>query len=390
MKWVSSFPTSSGLPKIAKEMIATKAKMMNESGKLCTLTMDEVSLKANLQYDQSKDEVTGIEDFGEGDRSSKVATAALVFMARGIKENWKQPLGYVLVNEACPSERIKFILLKIIDDLTSLDLHVETIVSNLGSNFQKLLRELNITPEKPWFLHKGKKIIYLFDPPHLLKAVRNNLIKYNFHFGEKIASWDDIKAIYERDKQQTLRCCPKLTQKHLHKNGFQKMKVKLATQVLSHTVASTMNMYISLGALLPSAVGTAVFITNLDNIFDCLNSSSLNSRKVYKKPMSKDSPHHQFIVDMLEFIGSIKVINKQSEADVTNQLKCLKGLKMTLNWHMSIMAAPQYRSFIPIPPDKTSQPRCPRKLFWCDQAARRKLRQSHSISVHKSLSQAVC
>ena len=127
MKWVSSFPTSSGLPKIAKEMIATKAKMMNESGKLCTLTMDEVSLKANLQYDQSKDEVTGIEDFGEGDRSSKVATAALVFMARGIKDNWKQPLGYVLVNEAFPSERIKSILLKIINDLTSLGLHGETL-----------------------------------------------------------------------------------------------------------------------------------------------------------------------------------------------------------------------------------------------------------------------
>jgi peroxiredoxin family protein len=78
MKWVSSFPTSSGLPKIAKEMIATKVKMMNKLGKLCTLTMDEVSLKANFQYDQSKDDVTGVEYFGEGDRSSKVATAALV------------------------------------------------------------------------------------------------------------------------------------------------------------------------------------------------------------------------------------------------------------------------------------------------------------------------
>jgi hypothetical protein len=96
MKWVSSFPTSSGLPKIAKEMIATKVKMMNKSGKLCTLTMDEVSLKANFQYDQSNDDVTGVEYFGEGDRSSKVATAALVFMARGIKDNWKQPLGYVV------------------------------------------------------------------------------------------------------------------------------------------------------------------------------------------------------------------------------------------------------------------------------------------------------
>jgi hypothetical protein len=90
------------------------------------------------------------------------------------------------------------------------------------------------------------------------------------------------------------------------------MKVKLAMQVVSHTVASTMNMYISLGALPPSAVGTAVFITNLHNIFYCLNSSSLTSPKVYKKTMSKDSPHCQFIVDMLELIASIKVIDKQN------------------------------------------------------------------------------
>ena len=109
-KWVSGFPTSTGLPKIAKQMITTKVSTMSESGKLCTLTMGGVSLKANLQYDQAKDEVVGVEDFGDGERSNKVATAALVFMARGIKENWKQPLGYVLVNEACPSERIKVAL----------------------------------------------------------------------------------------------------------------------------------------------------------------------------------------------------------------------------------------------------------------------------------------
>lgn len=45
-------------------------------------------------------------------------------------------------------------------------------------------------------------------------------MKYNFHFGEKIATWDDIKAIYKRDKQLILRCCPKLTQKYLRPNGF--------------------------------------------------------------------------------------------------------------------------------------------------------------------------
>ncbi len=252
-------------------------------------------------------------------------------MARGIKENWKQPLGFVLVNEACPSTKIKTLLLQIIDDLTEMGLHVETITSDLGSNFQSLLHLLNITPVKPWFTHKGKKIIYLFNPPHLIKAVRNNLIKYNFHYNGKVASWDDIKVIYERDKQQTLRSCPKLTEKHINPNDFMKMKVKYATQTLSHTVASTISTYVSLNALPPSAVGTAELISNFDNIFDCLNSSSLNSPKTYRKAMSKDSPHHQLIADMLKFISSIKVINKETQADVTNQLRCLKGLIMTLN-----------------------------------------------------------
>ena len=313
---------------------------MSESGKLCTLPMDEVSLKANLQYDQAKDEVVGVEDFGDGERSNKVATAALVFMARGIKENWKQPLGYVLVNEACPSERIKPVLFKMIDELTSMGLHVQTIVSDLESNFQKLLRELNITPEKPWFTHNGKKIICLFDPPHLIKAIRNNLINYNFIYETKVASsiyktkvasWDDIKVVYERDKQQTLRCCAKLTQKHLNPNGFQKMKVKLATQGMSQTVASTLSTYVALGALPPSAIGTAELKSNFGNIFDCLNSSSLSSPKIYKRAVTKDSPHHKFFTVMLKFIASIKVVDKQSGEDVTNKLRCLRGLTMTLN-----------------------------------------------------------
>lgn len=267
-----------------------------------------------------------MEDFGEGNRTNNVATAALVFMARGIKENWKQPLGYVLVNESCPSDLIKDKLFEIIDELTSMGLLVETILSDLGSNFQKLLRELNVTPTTPWILHNGKKIIYLFDPPHLIKAVRNNLLKHDFHFDGKVASWDDIKTVYHRDKQQSLRCCPKLTQKHISPNGFTKMKVKYATQVMSHTVGSTLCMYIALGALPPSAVGTAELIANMDNIFDCLNSSSLNSTKIYKKALSEDSAHHKFIDDMLPFIQSIKV-----KEDVTNKLRCLKGLQLTLN-----------------------------------------------------------
>ena len=71
-------------------------------------------------------------------------------------------------------------------------------------------------------------------------------------------------------------------------------------------------------------------LSNMDNIFDSLNSSSFNTPKKYKKPLSNDSPHHQFFTEMLQIIDTVKVIDKQGN-DVTSKLKCLKALKMTIN-----------------------------------------------------------
>ena len=37
---------------------------MNEQEKICTLCMDEISLKTNLFYDIPGDKIVGLEDFG--------------------------------------------------------------------------------------------------------------------------------------------------------------------------------------------------------------------------------------------------------------------------------------------------------------------------------------
>ena len=55
-----------------------------------------------LHYDISRDIIVGLEDFGSGTRTNKVANSALVFLLRSISGKWKQPLGYVLVNGGCP------------------------------------------------------------------------------------------------------------------------------------------------------------------------------------------------------------------------------------------------------------------------------------------------
>ena len=104
---------------------------------------------------------------------------------------WKT---YFLVNEGFSSFKVKEKLVEIINIVEDIGLHVEAVVSDIGPNFQKFVREMGITPENPWFLHDGRKrIVYLFDTPHIITAIRNNLTKYDFHFDGKFASWRALK-----------------------------------------------------------------------------------------------------------------------------------------------------------------------------------------------------
>jgi hypothetical protein len=108
--------------------------------------MDEISLKFHLFYDCSKDKVIGLEDLGDETTSDKLATSAIVLMACGIIENWKQPLAYYLVNESCSSDIVKEKLTDAITKLENIGLNVLGVVSDIGSNFQKFVREMGITP----------------------------------------------------------------------------------------------------------------------------------------------------------------------------------------------------------------------------------------------------
>lgn len=163
-----------------------------------------------------------------------------------------------------------------------------------------------------------------------MKAAPNSFIKFDLHSVVK-SPVGMILNLLRTDQQQPLRCCPKLTRRSINPSGFEKMKVQYATQVLSHTVVSQL----SLGALPPAAAGTAELLSNFDIIFDGLNSSSL-SPKVYKQAISENSQNLQFLANMQKFITSIKVVDQSSQEDVTNELKCLKDLQITINGALAL------------------------------------------------------
>lgn len=54
---------------------------------------DDMTIEPTLNYDAKKDEVIGFDYCGEI-KKLKIADHATVFMARGIRKKWKQPLAF--------------------------------------------------------------------------------------------------------------------------------------------------------------------------------------------------------------------------------------------------------------------------------------------------------
>ena len=129
---------------------------------------------------------------------------------------------------------------------------------------------------------KHRDIFFFADPPHLLKTARNCL--YNSGCGlqsrlvwndGKNLLWSHIMELYNDDLIRGLHLAPKLTHEHVHLNPYSKMKVYLATQILSQTVAKVLFTYY------PSDYhATAEFCEMLDLFFDCCNvRNELNTSK---------------------------------------------------------------------------------------------------------------
>lgn len=98
----------------------------------------------------------------------------------------------------------------------------------------------------------------MYDPPCLIKSIRNNLLNYDLEFdyaeGEerKFASWQIIEHAYHMDLTHSVyRLMPKITTEHAIKSKVTIRKVKNATQVLSMTMGGFIHHHTKLeGTLL--------------------------------------------------------------------------------------------------------------------------------------------
>lgn len=227
------------------ENLKKRVEKMPNSHKTCTILFDEMAIAANVSYDKHNDYIKGFCDDGNN-RTIRFADHVLVFMIRGIFK--------IFCAGTTKTDSLKYQLKTIGKKVLATGLKVVATTCDQGATNIAAINQL-INETKADYLRKRKEfkggffeidneqIFPVFDPPHLMKGIRNNLMTKNLEWNgmdgkKRTAKWEHLVALYQKGPgYKGVRLVPKLTARHVIPNLVPKMKVKYSTQVFSRTVS---------------------------------------------------------------------------------------------------------------------------------------------------------
>ncbi|KAH9639493.1 hypothetical protein HF086_003626 [Spodoptera exigua] len=226
------------------------------------------------------EKLLGHVDIGSGIEGDHVGIAkeALVFLVTGINCNFKVPVGYFLVDGINGRQRADLIL-------QCLELIAETGIQIISLTFDGCAANIamveclncSIKDKKISFPHPSTNnpVVVVLDPSHMIKLIRNAFQCYNTFLDKdgNTIEWRFLEQLNNLQMKEGFHLANKLRYHHVH---FQnnKMKVKLATQLFSLSVADAID-FCRDQLNLPSfknSESTTFFLRIINNMFDIFNS----------------------------------------------------------------------------------------------------------------------
>ena len=268
-----------------------KKQGVSESGKFGGLFFDEVKIKEGLVFDPSSWELIGFIDL-DVDKSdaananltassvhTSLATHVLQFYFKSIFSSFQFPCCYFLTN-GISAQDLNRIFWQGVGLLNSFDFKVLLTCCD-GASENRAFMELNGCSETVSMTNNpftNFPLIFMSDPPHLIKKLRNNIYKSGFkenssrynrclRLNSRNILWEHIYSVYLRDKQRHLFSTD-IRSSHVHLDSFSKMRVKLAVQVLNSKVQKDMENYEN-----DVTQSTQKYILNCETLWNCFNST---------------------------------------------------------------------------------------------------------------------
>lgn len=246
----------------------------------------------------------GYSAFDESDGSEQQpANQAIVFLVKGVNDPLMLPVAYFFINSLNGEQRAS-ILTSILMAVSSCNVRISNITfDGYAANFamcEILGADLNPFSDsfKTFIINPfDKKPIYIIaDPSHMEKLVRNTLASKEIIIDEQNGQvkWDYFVELEKCNRESGFAIVNKLNRKHIDWQQ-RKMKVRIAVETLSASVADSMEFLMVQGhPEFKDAQATITFIRHFNNLFDILNSRSMQSTTKYKNPLSPQNEKEIF------------------------------------------------------------------------------------------------
>ncbi|KAL1446909.1 hypothetical protein WDU94_007611, partial [Cyamophila willieti] len=301
----------------------------NDGPILASLMVDSMSIKQDVKWDGTKH--VGYVNFGVdyNDDSVPHAKEALVFLLNCINGSWKYPIAYFFV-AGISGEQLAGLIRQCLTFLSDTGITVTSLTFDGAAANISMATNLGccFDPDnlKTYFLHPetGDKVYAFLDPCHMLKLVRNTIGERNLESKDGVVSWQYIQQLFKLQDSEGLRLANKLTKGHINWQD-QKMKVKLAAQALSESVAKAIE-FCREKKMSPfvGSEATCHFIEKFNKLFDILNSRSMKSfgpKKALNVNNFQDTK--EFFHEMASYIKELKNKNGGQLVKSNRKVGCL-------------------------------------------------------------------
>lgn len=242
-----------GLDEKFFKAFATKMASKRPMERRGMLVLDKIQVRKELAVNSKTMTYSGFIDHGQPDPDCKeLADHGLVFAFAPFADDYLQPIAVFASKGPTKGTVLSQLVLQCILKLEEAGVHIDGIVCDGATTNRTMWKNFGISGvlghvtnsfEHPY--DSSRRVFMLSDAPHLFKCIRNRLYSKMFHIGGKFVSWSCYDALYVADVKHAAdaRVCPKLTYSHINPSNMLKMRVKLATQLFSESVARGLQFY---------------------------------------------------------------------------------------------------------------------------------------------------
>ena len=245
--YTSPLTVTTGLSNERESYFSTAASSLNKLQKNVALIVDEMYIKSEVSYGSGK-----LHGFADNSNDTVPATTMLTIIVQSLCGNYRDVVAFFPVKCLTGDDQTRY-LKEAIFVLEHVGFSVCCIICDNSKvnrvtmkNFAVVIDGDNVVVDPKHPVDSNRNIVFIIDPCHLLKCIRNNwLNKGLFKIENADVSFDLIKRLFKEDQKRTVKLAPQLTVKVVSPTSTERQCVRYAAALFSPAISSALEVYAS-------------------------------------------------------------------------------------------------------------------------------------------------